>query len=576
MNLRISAGTAVWAVAASLSWAQGVPAAGTPAEKPGESSPAAVVATVNGRPIYVEDVEQQLNQAHSQVAEAPRPAFDLQQLLDRVVNDELLAQEARVLELQDDESIQRAVTARRTRMAVERLRREEISDRVQVSEEEMRKLFDDEYSTVSFHIVTADSEEEAAELRHRLVEGEDFETVARESSVDSAAARGGVVESQDRLKLPPEIIAAVWALEPGQLTQPVRTAQGWSVIRVDAFGEYDPARFDELKPQLQNRIRFRKSETFRVELGKRLEESLGAKVHTDRIKAIGCETQSDGRLFPAIADPSAVLAEVGDRTITAEQLGRALKSRWKGVRNEEAALATRTIVFTRMLDDLLIEVEALRRGYDDTPDVRRRADAFEKQLLIKRYLNEVVAAGVEITDEDMQKMYELRREEFRKPPRLHVSQITVETEEQAEELAKMLRDGTDLAWLARQHSIDRFKDAGGSRGWIVPQRGLDAFQDQLFDAQPRDVLGPAGVPGNYVVMQVDAREEQGYYPLEDVAGMIRTSVFRQKFQKHLEDYIRTLRSRSEIRIHDDVVASLRITGNPVEEPDAPAAPHGMP
>jgi parvulin-like peptidyl-prolyl isomerase len=186
-----------------------------------------------------------------------------------------------------------------------------------------------------------------------------------------------------------------------------------------------------------------------------------------------------------------------------------------------------------------------------------------------------VGKGITVEDEEAKAYYEEHRSDYTKPPRVHLSQITVADEAEAERLAGLLREGADMAWLARQHSIDRFKDAGGARGWTVPARGADPLQDALFEAEPGAVLGPMGFPGNYIVTRVDAREDQGYYEYERVKSQVQSAIYTTRYRVELEDVIQTLRKRSKIEIHQDTLAKLRITGKQLEdEASSSGAPHG--
>jgi parvulin-like peptidyl-prolyl isomerase len=208
--------------------------------------------------------------------------------------------------------------------------------------------------------------------------------------------------------------------------------------------------------------------------------------------------------------------------------------------------------------------EALARGYGDTPEVARALYAYETQLLVPPFLDVAVAADLEISNEEMESYYEENKNQYRRPPRVRVGQISVATEEEAERLAGLLRQGADLAWLARQHSIDGFKDSGGDRGWMTPGRGGDPIDGALVEAQTGDVLGPEKLGENFLVVRVLAREEQGIYDFQEVSGNIRQEVYDKKFQLALHDYIQKLRSRSEIVVNEDVLAALKITATPVE------------
>lgn len=365
--------------------------------------------------------------------------------------------------------------------------------------------------------------------------------------------------------MPHELADTAFALQPGEIAGPLRTRIGWSNIRVDSVDDADPERFETLKASLWDLVRYRNGEALRSDLGARLREAYPVVVEEVAVEAIVAERLTDARLMPKVEDPEAIVARVGERTITAGRLGDALKRRWKGVRNEEAAMAARPLVLERLIRDELMKAEALARGYGDTAEAKRALLAFETQKLIPRVLDEIVAASVEVTLEKMQLYYEENRSQFHRPPRFHVGQITVADEEEAERLAELLRQGTDLGWLARQHSIDSFKDAGGDRGWVIPGREEDPIVRALLEAQPGDVLDPAEAPNGFAIVRVDAREEQGVYDFEEVSGNVREAVYDVEFQRTLHEYIEKLRERSEIDIHEEALTTIRITGSPVEE-----------
>jgi len=548
-----------------------------PGGGPGQAPPAApepgVVAVVNGEPVYVEDLKRLLEQMHTGAAADRRSKPDLDRLVFRLVNDTLLAQEARAMGMDEEDPIPARIAARRESLAVAHLEREEISSRAEATDEEVGRAFTEEYRRITFRILTVREREKAEALRRQIESGADFGAVAKESSVDPYGPRGGLVENLARIDTPHEFAAAVFALEPGRLEGPVATRIGWSVIRVESFTAADPARLDELKPSLRNLVRFRKAEALRADLGTRLPAVHQVVIDEAAVAAVVPERLPDGRLMPKVESPEAVVARVGDRTITAARLGQALGARWGGVANEVAALAAKPIVLGRLVQGELMTAEALARGYGDTKEAERALHAAETQLLVSRYLSQVVAAEVRVTPEEMAAWYDQHKESYHRPPRLRLRQITVATEAEAQRLAGLVRQGADVGWLARQHSTDGFKDSGGDRGWVVPKGTGEAFEAALFAAKPGDVLGPTAAPEGFTVVRVEAREEQGIYDYKEVSGNVRKAVEEQKSQQAIHEVVQKLRSRSMIEIYEDRVAALQISAAPAA--DAKPA-QGMP
>lgn len=534
-----------------------------------KENPAAVepraAATVNGEVITLDDLTERLGELHSAAQVGERRAFDLDRLMFRVVNDVLLGQEARALGMDREESIVEAVSKRRLQLARQELERREIAERIRITEDEVYQAFEEQYRAVTLRVVTAYERQGAEDLLADLHRGADMDQLARERSVDPYAPRGGLVKSIAWVDLPREIAELAFEIKPGALGGPIRTDLGWSLIRVEAHHKADPERFAGLQRTLHELIAHRQRTALRSALAERARQDHAVAIDQDVVDGVRPERLPDGRLMPRVEDPSAVVARVGEQGISAAEYGKALQGRWSGVRNEEAAIASAPIILRRMIDERLLLAVALARGYGELPEVKRTVRAFETQLIIPRYLEEIVAAGVEVSREEMASYYEAHQAEFTKPPRLRLGQITVRTPEEAERVAGLLRAGTDLAWLARQHSIDRFKSSGGDRGWI--ELGTDELSERLAGAKIGDVVDPFGSPGNYVVLKVTAWQEQGSYAFEEVSGNVRNAVYSRKLQETLEAFMEKLRSRSEIEIDQDLLATLRVTGTVPGEAD---------
>jgi parvulin-like peptidyl-prolyl isomerase len=518
------------------------------------------LALVNGEPIFADDLEAGLIAMHSGQSEQTREDFDLRRLLDGIIGDTLLAQEATALGMAEENPIPIQVERKRQELAVERLEWDEVISKSRATEEEKEEAFQELYRTATFRVVTLYDKEAAAELRAMVDESTDFEALAEEKSVDTYKGRGGLVEDIDYFDMPASVGEAIFSSEPGAIHGPLATNVGWAIVKVVSTQPADPSRRESLEGEVEGHVRFQKAQALRADLGTRLRELHGVSTDAEAIAAIRCEPQSDGRLLPGIDDPGAMVAQVGERAISSQDLGSVLQFRWKNIRNVEAAEAMVPMVLESMITSELMRAEALRQNYGTSAEVEKELTAFQRQLLTKRYLQEVIRPGVTVSQEEVREYYDEHLATFRKPPRVQVGQITVAEEEEAERLVELLHQGSELAWLARQHSIDRFKANGGDRGWMVPSNQLDPIETALYNAEVGEVVGPYGYPGNFLVLQVGARKDQGHYSFEEAAGQIRSRLFGQKFAQEREATIAELRSRSEITVFEDALAAIQVTG----------------
>lgn len=104
-----------------------------------------------------------------------------------------------------------------------------------------------------------DAKNRARQIKERLDNGAKFEELARQFSEDGSAARGGDLNWLSPGVTVPEFEKAMDALQPGQLSEPVRTPFGWHLIQVLERRNEDVSK-ERQHLQARQEIRARKAE----------------------------------------------------------------------------------------------------------------------------------------------------------------------------------------------------------------------------------------------------------------------------------------------------------------------------
>ena len=94
------------------------------------------------------------------------------------------------------------------------------------------------------------TEEEAKDLVKQLKAGADFNELAKKSSDSSNAHSGGDLGYFSRGQMVKSFEDAAFALEPGQVSDPVKSEFGWHVIKVEDKRNRPVPTFDEVKDQI--------------------------------------------------------------------------------------------------------------------------------------------------------------------------------------------------------------------------------------------------------------------------------------------------------------------------------------
>ena len=147
----------------------------------------------------------------------------------------------------------------------------------------MRKVYEDAAKQmggdkeVRARHILVETEDEAKAVLAELKKGADFADLAKQKSKDPGAAEGGDLGYFTKDQMVPEFAEVAFKLEPGTLSDPVKTQFGWHVIKVEDKRDKPVPEFDKVRDQIETYL-VRKSQ---VEFVGKLRES--AKI--DRIPA---------------------------------------------------------------------------------------------------------------------------------------------------------------------------------------------------------------------------------------------------------------------------------------------------
>jgi peptidyl-prolyl cis-trans isomerase D len=165
--------------------------------------------------------------------------------------------------------------AERRRLRYATIDLQEIRGRTVVSEPELRAAYDADLDlhvtpeqVRASHILLStegkDEEavrQEAERLLAQVRGGADFADLARKHSDDDLSAeRGGDLDLFGRGRMVPAFEQAAFALEPGQISDLVRSEYGYHIIKVTERREETVRSFEEVRPQLEEELRWERAQ----------------------------------------------------------------------------------------------------------------------------------------------------------------------------------------------------------------------------------------------------------------------------------------------------------------------------
>jgi len=143
---------------------------------------------------------------------------------------------------------------------VEKTIEQTIGPKMSVEEKEAREFYDthpDEYKVeeqVRARQILVGTEEEARKILRRLQRGDDFKTVAAESSLSSDREKGGDLGFFSRGQMPPEFDEVCFSLPTGKISGIVRSPYGYHIFRVEEKRKGRRLEFNDVRKKIIERI----------------------------------------------------------------------------------------------------------------------------------------------------------------------------------------------------------------------------------------------------------------------------------------------------------------------------------
>lgn len=205
-----------------------------------------VVAMVNSVPI----TQTEFDIRWSELPESRQARYQREggkkKFLEDMISRELLLQEARRMGLDQSTSVRERAQRYQEQLVLDELMREMATRHTEVTQEEMEDYYLAHSSAVlaTEHIRAAQiivpTAVQALEVRTQLENGGDFAKLAQKVSIDQATKfRGGDLGPYRKGAAPPEIEAVILTQAPGVVSEPIKVAAGFALVKVTSRDPLD-------------------------------------------------------------------------------------------------------------------------------------------------------------------------------------------------------------------------------------------------------------------------------------------------------------------------------------------------
>src|SRR3954469_3563701 len=216
-----------------------------------------VLAKVNGAEIRASDValaEEELGPSLAQMD----PATKKENVLSFLIDMKIVSKEAEDKKIADRDDFKTRLAFARNRLLMDNLLA--VEGKAATTDENMKKVYEEAAKQISGeqevharHILV-ETEDQAKKVAEDLKKGADFAELAKKESKDPGASDGGDLGFFTKDQMVPEFSAAAFSLEPGKISDPVKTQFGWHIIKVEEKRTRKAPDFEQVKPQIETYV----------------------------------------------------------------------------------------------------------------------------------------------------------------------------------------------------------------------------------------------------------------------------------------------------------------------------------
>src|ERR1700744_544213 len=213
-----------------------------------------VLAKVNGAEIKQSDVTMAEEELAPSLAQMD-PATKDENVLAFLIDMKIVSKAAEDKKIADGDDFKKRLAFTRNRLLMDSLLASE--GKAATTPDAMKKVYEDaskqiagEQEVRARHILV-ETEDEAKAVKAELDKGADFAELAKKKSKDPGASDGGDLGFFTKEQMVPEFSAVAFSLEPGKISDPVKSQFGWHIIKVEEKRNRKPPEFDQVKSQIE-------------------------------------------------------------------------------------------------------------------------------------------------------------------------------------------------------------------------------------------------------------------------------------------------------------------------------------
>ena len=428
--------------------------------------------------------------------------------------------------------------------------------KISASDKEIRTAFKRANVKVAARHLYAKTLDEANELYSLLETGVSFDLLAKQVFTDSTLRNnGGYLGFFSWGDMDPAFEEAAYTLPIGKISKPIKTEEGYSIIKVEKRVANPLLTEDEYmrkKKQIERLVKINKKKPAEhkfinglIDLDKiNINEKALNDVYKKYLLILNekLEVKSVNNGGEVVSDYKGKKFTVAQIINRLEELPYYHREKIKTIDN------LKTAVKGFYLKDILLNY-AKEKGYDKNPYVLKKERQLETNLFM-RYKMINITKNAEVSDSAAYDFYKENKKYFTTDTKYHVKEIIVKRKSLADSLIKVLRKNRRrFSSLAKKYSLRKFSAVnGGDLGW-APIEKFGLLRKKIFHAKLNELLGPLKIKGYYGIFIVAGKKKGKVTPFNQIKDKVKAAAKFYYRNDIFKKYTQNLFEKNKIDIN---------------------------
>lgn len=410
---------------------------------------------------------------------------------------------------------------------------------------------------VRFREITVRNKVEAEEILKNILNGKDFESLAREKSINKNSIKGGDTGFVNIGKggYPKDVDNIIYNLKIGDISEILKTFEGYTIFKSIEMKDLTNQETEELIQNLQWTLIKEKTNS----LLRELRSKANIEIKSENIKTISQLDSLDSNALQI------ELAKVNKTIIRLIDLVNKVKGpidpsksiRFRAITNIENML-------TNEIDELLLVSEAKRIALDRDPIFQNAVRRFKEIWYTDIYINNILLNGVTCSEQEIQNFYN----EYKKDPRyqnhpalIRARHILLDDEDYALKILKQLKGGANFAEMARNYSIYRLTSIiDGDLGYLERGQMMTKEEEEavfklsegqiseIIKSRPPIVQRSSSEADQFVynIFKLEDKIDEGEKDYNKVKKMVEFKLLMKKRKEIIDNFIIPLKEKANI------------------------------